>query len=58
MPSTIVDGLMKRLAAATGRMPVLSISYDGQQDPTLQTRLEAFLYQARAYQSEMNSPAG
>jgi hypothetical protein len=30
-------------------MPLLSISYDGQQDPMLSTRLEAFLYQARAY---------
>ncbi len=54
MPSTIVDGVMKRLTAAVGRMPVLSISYDGQQDPTLQTRLEAFLYQARTYQAELN----
>ncbi len=57
MPSTIVEGVMKRLAAATGGMPVLSISYDGQQDPTLQTRLEAFLHQARAYQSELNDRA-
>ena len=47
MPSTVVDGLMKRLSRTLGR-PAMSISYDGQQDPMLQTRLEAFLYQARA----------
>ena len=33
-----------------GEMPTLSVSYDGQQDPMLQTRLEAFIYQARTYQ--------
>jgi predicted nucleotide-binding protein (sugar kinase/HSP70/actin superfamily) len=59
MPSTIVDGVMKRLAASIGRMPVLSISYDGQQDPALQTRLEAFLHQARTYQAERSrTPTG
>ena len=50
MPSTIVAGVMKKVAATLGEMPILSISYDGQQDPMLQTRLEAFIYQARAYQ--------
>lgn len=49
MPSTIVAGVMKKVASAVGEMPTLSISYDGQQDPTLHTRLEAFIYQARAY---------
>ena len=49
MPSTIVSGLTKRIVADLGGMPVLSISYDGQQDPTLQTRLEAFVYQAEAF---------
>ena len=53
MPSTIVDGLMKRLSGPLGR-PILSISYDGQQDPMLETRLEAFLYQARAIQTNGN----
>jgi predicted nucleotide-binding protein (sugar kinase/HSP70/actin superfamily) len=48
MPSTIAAGIMKKLAADLAPMPLLSISYDGQQDPTLPTRLEAFLEQARA----------
>ncbi len=55
MPSTVVDGLMKRLARTLGR-PAMSISYDGQQDPMLQTRLEAFLYQARACSSNGKDP--
>lgn len=50
MPSTIVDSLMKRVAAAVGRMPLVSVSYDGGGDPALPTRLEAFVHQARAYQ--------
>ena len=49
MPSTIVDGVLKKLTASLDQMPIISISYDGQQDPMLSTRLEAFLYQARAY---------
>ena len=52
MPSTIVSGVMRRLAPALQQMPTLSISYDGQQDPMLQTRLEAFLFQARAFRTK------
>ncbi len=49
MPSTIVSGVMKKVSTDLGGMPIISISYDGQQDPTLETRLEAFVHQARAY---------
>jgi predicted nucleotide-binding protein (sugar kinase/HSP70/actin superfamily) len=49
MPSTIVGGVMKKLARDLGHLPMLSLSYDGQQDPTLATRLEAFMHQAQAY---------
>jgi predicted CoA-substrate-specific enzyme activase len=57
MPSTIVGGVAKRLTPVIGQMPVLSISYDGQQDPTMHTRLEAFIYQARACQNAGHVPA-
>ena len=57
MPSTIVAGVMKKVTATLGEMPTLAISYDGQQDPMLQTRLEAFIYQARAYQQRNGHPA-
>ena len=49
MPSTIVASLTKRIAADLAGFPILSISYDGQQDPTLTTRLEAFVYQADSF---------
>jgi predicted nucleotide-binding protein (sugar kinase/HSP70/actin superfamily) len=51
MPSTIVAGVMKKVTDALGAVPSLTVSYDGQQDPTLDTRLEAFLHQARTYQA-------
>ena len=57
MPSTIVGGVAKRLTPVIGSMPVLSLSYDGQQDPAMQTRLEAFVYQARAYQNSRDKHA-
>jgi len=57
MPSTVVDGLLKQLTEALGR-PAMSISYDGQQDPMLETRLEAFLYQARTFSTNVNNSNG
>jgi predicted nucleotide-binding protein (sugar kinase/HSP70/actin superfamily) len=53
MPTTIFAGLTKSLAEETGNMPLLTIAYDGQQDATLQTRLEAFAHQARMYRQAM-----
>ncbi len=50
MPSTIVAGVMKKLSNDLDGMPGITITFDGQGDPTLETRLEAFVDQARAYQ--------
>ena len=50
MPSTIVSSLMKKVQKDLHGMPALSISYDGQEQATTQTRLEAFVHQARAFQ--------
>jgi predicted nucleotide-binding protein (sugar kinase/HSP70/actin superfamily) len=59
MPSTIVASLTKRIASDLGGMPILSISYDGQQDPTLTTRLEAFVYQADSFRKHRSAePVG
>jgi len=55
MPSSIVEAVMKRMATAVAPMPLLSISYDGNHDPALHTRLEAFVYQARAYQTSASA---
>jgi predicted nucleotide-binding protein (sugar kinase/HSP70/actin superfamily) len=49
MPSTIVAGLMKALTEDLEGIPAISIAYDGQTDPTLHTRLEAFVHQADAF---------
>jgi hypothetical protein len=37
-----------RLSADCGGMPILNLSFDGQEDATLTTRLEAFIEQVTA----------
>ncbi len=49
MPSTIVSAVMKKLAVDLNGMPAITITFDGQGDPTLDTRLEAFVDQSRAF---------
>jgi predicted CoA-substrate-specific enzyme activase len=51
MPSTIVSTQTMRISEDCGNMPVLNISFDGQSDPTLTTRLEAFVEQVRQRQN-------
>ncbi len=51
MPSTIVCSLTQRVSEECGGMPILNVNFDGQDDPTLMTRLEAFVEQARQKQS-------
>jgi len=48
MPSTIVNTQTRRLSADCGEMPILNLSFDGQEDATLTTRLEAFVEQVGA----------
>jgi len=45
MPSTVVSTLTKSVSDDCGGMAILSISFDGQEDATLTTRLEAFVEQ-------------
>ncbi len=47
MPSTIVSGQTTGISADCGGIPILNLSFDGQEDPTLTTRLEAFVEQVR-----------
>jgi hypothetical protein len=50
--------LTRRLSRDCRGMPVINVSYDGQQDPTLQTRLEAFMHQVRNFrQHKIEVPA-
>jgi predicted nucleotide-binding protein (sugar kinase/HSP70/actin superfamily) len=50
MPSTIVSTQTRRLSADCNDMPILNLSFDGQEDVTLTTRLEAFVEQVGARQ--------
>jgi predicted CoA-substrate-specific enzyme activase len=47
MPSTVVSSLTMRVSADCADMPILNLSFDGQEDSTLTTRLEAFVEQVR-----------
>jgi predicted nucleotide-binding protein (sugar kinase/HSP70/actin superfamily) len=45
MPSTVVSSQTQRISADCGGMPILNLSFDGQEDVTLSSRLEAFVEQ-------------
>ncbi|MBN1816295.1 MAG: hypothetical protein JW828_02980 [Sedimentisphaerales bacterium] len=47
MPSTIVATQTTRISADCGGMPILNLTFDGQEDAALTTRLEAFVDQMR-----------
>ena len=51
MPSTIVSTQTMRISAQCDDMPILNLSFDGQDDPALTTRLEAFVEQVRQKQT-------
>ena len=55
MPSTVVGTQTPRLSAECGGMPILNLSFDGQEDAALTTRLEAFVEQVRQHGSESKS---
>jgi predicted nucleotide-binding protein (sugar kinase/HSP70/actin superfamily) len=50
MPSTIVSTQTRRLSADCNEMPILNLSFDGQEDATMTTRLEAFVEQVASRQ--------
>jgi len=53
MPSTVVATQTMRVSANCGNMPILNLSFDGQEDATLTTRLEAFVEQVAARQKSI-----
>ncbi len=55
MPTNIVSSLTNRISEDCGGLPILNITYDGQNDPALTTRLEAFMYQVRAFNKTKNT---
>ncbi|HUV04235.1 MAG TPA: acyl-CoA dehydratase activase [Armatimonadota bacterium] len=49
MPGTIANALLKRVREELGEFPFLNMVYDGVEQGTDATRLEAFTHQAREY---------
>jgi len=49
MPGTISNAIMKRVRQDEDGIPFLNMVYDGLEQATAQTRLEAFVHQARDY---------
>ena len=47
MPGTIVNALLKCFREDHQNIPFLNLSYDGQEQTTTRTRLEAFMYQVQ-----------
>jgi wyosine [tRNA(Phe)-imidazoG37] synthetase (radical SAM superfamily) len=58
MPSTIVSSVMKKLGIDLDSMPAITITFDGQGDPTLDTRLEAFVDQDKAFHNRRTKKMG
>ena len=55
MPGTIVSTLLKRYQEENSNIPILNMAYDGQEQTNTLTRLEAFMYQAKEFQSRKNN---
>lgn len=49
MPGTIVTALSKRVREDYNNIPWLDLDYDGVEETNTQTRLEAFMFQAKQY---------
>ena len=50
MPGLVVTGLAEAIRADHAHIPWLDVTYDAQGGTNLQTRLEAFMFQARQFQ--------
>ncbi len=53
MPGTISATLLGRVQQDCDNIPVINIAYDGQEDATLETRLEAFSHQVKQYHERL-----
>jgi len=51
MPGTISHALLKRIKEEEGGFPFLNLVYDGTEQASADTRIEAFVYQARQYKA-------
>ncbi len=52
MPGTVVAAVSDQLRQDKGGIPYVNIAYDGQEDASIELRLQAFMYQAILYAEE------
>jgi hypothetical protein len=52
MPGTLVASVSDQLRKDKGNIPYVSIAYDGQEDASIELRLQAFMHQASQYAEE------
>ncbi len=52
MPGTLVTSVSDQLRKDKGGIPYVSIAYDGQEDASIELRLQAFMHQAHLYAEE------
>jgi predicted CoA-substrate-specific enzyme activase len=52
MPGTLVASVSDQLRKDKGNIPYVSIAYDGQEDSSIELRLQAFMHQANQYAEE------
>ncbi len=56
MPGTVSQALMKRVREDENEIPFLNMVYDGFEQSTARTRLEAFMHQAKEYMARNRVP--
>ncbi|PIV56063.1 CoA activase [Candidatus Desantisbacteria bacterium CG_4_10_14_0_8_um_filter_48_22] len=56
MPGTNVSAVLTRVKKDFGDIPVLNMSYDGLEQTTARTRLEAFMFQAAQFKNSVQRP--
>ncbi len=54
MPGTLVASVSDQLRKDKGNIPYVSIAYDGQEDASIELRLQAFMHQAYQYAEDKN----
>ncbi len=57
MPGTVASGIFKRLKDEHKNIPVLNLFYDGQEDASFETKIEAFMYQVYIFHKRYGSSA-
>ncbi|MBN2763189.1 MAG: hypothetical protein JXR41_08880, partial [Bacteroidales bacterium] len=57
MPGTLICSVADMFRKDHNNIPWVDFAYDGQDDASLETRLQAFMYQAREYQQSINVSA-